>query len=105
MRSVPESGSDTSATQYTLIATRDSSGWKIAYKNGPTIAVHVSTSGDSVVADAGPHKSMRRKGVDVATHSVYRKEGDKLVGRTIAHYTTKGADSVLTLRAEGTRAP
>jgi hypothetical protein len=34
-----------------------------------------------------------------------RKEGDKLVGTTTAHYQIKGADSVLTLRSEATRAP
>jgi hypothetical protein len=43
--------------------------------------------------------------MQVTTHGVYRKDGDKLVGRVTAHYATKGADSVLVLRSEGTRAP
>ena len=65
----------------------------------------ITVSGDSVITETGPHASVRRKGVQVSTHAVFRKEGDKLVGTTTAHYKTKGADSVLVLRTEGTRAP
>ena len=41
----------------------------------------------------------------VSTHSVYRLEGDRLVGDVVAHYATTDADSVLQLTSEGTRAP
>jgi len=44
-----------------------------------------------------------RKGVKVTTHSVFRLQDGKLVGTTVARYTTKGADSVRNLRSEGTR--
>ena len=103
MRSVPESGSDTSATQSTMTATRDSTGWKSVYKNGTTLPLHVAVSGDSLIIDTSPHMSVRGRGLMTTTHSVYRREGDKLVGRSVAHYATKSADSVLTLRVEGTR--
>ena len=104
VRAVPTSGADTSATEFTLTATGTTEGWKFAFANGLTVPVRVTTSGDSIITDAGPYKSIRRKGVDVTTHGVFRKQGDKLVGTTIAHYN-KGADSVLTLHAEGMRAP
>lgn len=105
MRSTPESGADTTSTQYTLTAAGTPSGWKVTFANGLTVPVRVSTAGDSIVADMGPYASVRRKGVQVTTHSVYRKDGDKLVGRVTAHYAAKGADSVLVMHAEGTRAP
>jgi hypothetical protein len=105
MRSTPEGGADTSSTEYTLTAAGTSSGWKVTFAKGPTVPVRVSTAGDSLVADIGPYASVRRKGMQVTTHGVYRKDGDKLVGRVTAHYATKGADSVLVLRSEGTRAP
>jgi hypothetical protein len=65
----------------------------------------VSVAGDSIVMTAGPFESVRRRGVQVTTHSILRKEGDRLVGVTHASYATTGADTSLTLRTEGTRAP
>jgi hypothetical protein len=103
VRSVPTSGSDTSATELTLTANGDK--WSQTYANGLKVPVKVSLSGDSVITDAGPYASVRRKGVQVITHGSFRKEGDKLVGTTTAHYKTKGADSVLVLHSEGTKAP
>jgi hypothetical protein len=105
VRAVPQSGTDTTATEYTMTAAATAEGWKIVYANGLTVPVRVSAAGDSIITDAGPYKSVRRKGMEVTTHGVFRKEADKIVGTTIAHYKTKGADSVLTLRSEGTRAP
>jgi hypothetical protein len=65
----------------------------------------VSTSGDSIIVDAGPFESVRRDGVTVRTRAAYRIEGDRMIGTTVARYETSGADSVLRLRTEGTRAP
>jgi len=104
-RAVPTSGTDTSATEYTLTATGAADGWKITYANGTTVPVRVTASGDSLITVAGPFQSVRRKGVQVTTNGVFRRDGDRLVGTSVAHYVTKSADSVLTLRAEGTRAP
>ena len=104
MRSVPESG-DTTPTTYVLTAKADSSGWTIAFPNGPTVAMKVMAAGDSIVTDAGPYASVRRKGLQVTTRSVLRRAGDRLSGTTVAHYKTTGPDSVLRLRTEGLRAP
>ena len=65
----------------------------------------VAVAGDSIVTEAGPFESVLRKGVKVSTNSVLRLQNGKLVGTTIAHYATSGADSVRNLRIEGTRAP
>ena len=105
VRSVPQGGTDTTATEFTLTATGTTEGWTFAYKNGLTVPVRVMVAGDSVVTDAGPYKSVRRKGVDVTTHGSFRKNGDKIVGMTMAKYNTKGADSTLMLRTEGVRIP
>jgi hypothetical protein len=103
MRSVPETGSDTTATVYQLVATPD--GWTLMLPDRDPLEAEVTTSGDSIVMVAGPFESVRRDGVMVTTHSVYRLEGDRLVGTVVARYETTEADSVLRLASEGTRTP
>jgi hypothetical protein len=99
-----ETGDSTVAT-YVLTATADTSGWTIAFPNRPVMPAHASVSGDSVMIDFGPYESVLRKGVKVTTHNVLRMQGDKIVGKTYAHYSVKTADSLRTLNSEGTRAP
>src|SRR5690348_7418592 len=98
MRAVPDGGSDTTATTYVLIATADSAGWTMTCPNGLKVAVHPMASGDSIVVHAGPYASVRRKGMQVTTDGAFRRQGDKLVGMTTAHYKTARPDSVLHLR-------
>ena len=107
MTSKPESGTDTSTTRYVLTATAESTGWTITFPNrSEPIPVRViAVEGDSVVTEAGPFASVRRQGVQVTTRNVFRREGDRVVGSTRARYVSTGADSVLVLRTEGTRAP
>ena len=104
MRSVPASGADTSATTYVLTATSNTSGWTITFPGRKAIPVKVTVDGDSITLDAGPYPSVRRKGVQVITHSVNRLQGGSLAGSTTAHYKVKTADSVLTLTNTGSRA-
>ena len=104
----PESGTDTSSTRYVLNATADRAGWTITFAQRPQqpVAVRVvAVEGDSIVTEAGPFESVRRRGVQVTTRNVLRKEGDRLTGSTRARYASAGADTVLVLRTEGTRAP
>jgi hypothetical protein len=94
-------GSDSVLINYTLDAA--DAGWTLHFPKRPPIATKATADGDSIIADAGPYESVLRKGVKVTTHSVYRLQDGKLVGTTVAHYATKGADSVKNLRSEGTR--
>ena len=68
------------------------------------VKAKVTASGDSLIAEAGPYESVLRKGIQVKTNSVLRLKDGKLEGTTIAHYETKGPDTVRTLHAEGTKA-
>lgn len=102
MRAVPESG-DTTATISQAQITADT--WTLFLQDRDPIEGVVTTSGDSIIVDAGPYESVRRAGLMVTTHGVYRLEGDRLMGTTVAHYVTSDADSVLRLTVEGTRAP
>lgn len=102
VRSVPATG-DTNATTYTVNAKATTSGWTMTFPGRPAMAIKVTTDADSVMIDAGPFSSVRRKGVQVTTHSVTRFTGDTMTGVTTAHYTVKTADSVLTLNTTGTR--
>jgi hypothetical protein len=105
--STPESGSDTSVTRYTLTATPEMTGWTLTFPNRPQpVPVRiVAVEGDSIVTESGPFESVRRKGVQVTTRAVFRKQGDRLTGTTRARYQSSGADTVLMLRTEGMRAP
>jgi len=103
MRAVPISG-DTTATNYVLTATSNTSGWTITFPGRAPMAVKVSTDGDSIMIDAANYQSVRRKGVQVSTNSVVRLQGGNIVGSTTAHYKVKTPDSVLTLSMTGTRA-
>ena len=106
VRAVPETGTDTTPTISELNITTDTSGWTMTLPNRPAIKSRVvAIAGDSIVAEAGPYPSVRRAGVQVTTTSVMRLRDGRLVGTTVAHYRTAGADSVLRLRTEGTRAP
>ena len=105
MRSVPESGTDTSATTYVMTATADTTGWMITFPSGVKVPLHVTVSGDSLVQKTATFASQRRKGVKVSTDGVFRLQNGKLVGTTIAHYAKAGADSMLRLHTEGTKVP
>ncbi len=94
---------DTVLVTYELVAGSDSSGWVINFPKRKPVPMHVSASGDSLITEAGPFESVLRKGVKVKTNSVFRLKDGKLVGTTVAHYNTKGADSVRSLRMEGTK--
>jgi len=97
-------GKDSVLLTYTLVATNDKTGWKLTLPDRPTMdAKVISMDNDSIVVENGPYASVLRKNVQVWTHSAMHLEGDKLVGTTVAHYTTRGADSVANLRTEGTR--
>lgn len=106
--SKPESGTDTTSTRYTLNATPETTGWTMTFaaRPGQPVAMRVvSVDGDSIVTEAGPFESVRRRGVQVTTRTALRKVGERLVGATRARYASTGADTVLILRTEATRAP
>lgn len=105
VRGMNQAGDSTLVT-YELKATADTTGWTITFPNRPPVPVRVvSVAGDSIVIDAGPYESALRRGVRVTTHGSFRLQDGKIVGTTRARYDTKGADSVLIVRSEGTRKP
>jgi hypothetical protein len=103
VRAVPATG-DTTPTTYVLTATATTAGWTIKFPGRAPIAARVAVAGDSVIVQAGPYPSVRRKGVTVNTNGSLHLQGGNLVGPTIAHYKVKTADSVLVLNTTGTRA-
>ena len=88
-----------------VTATADPAGWTLTLPNRPPQPLRVTVDGDSLLVASGPYESVLRKGVQVTTNSVFRLQGDKLVGTTVAHYANAGADSVRNLKAELTRKP
>lgn len=102
VRSTDERGGTPITTE--LRATSDTSGWTMMGPNRKPIPVRVVTvAGDSFVTEAGPYESFIRKGVQVRIRTVYRLQGDRLVGTTEARYKIGGRDSVAQRRNEGTR--
>jgi hypothetical protein len=105
VRAVPETG-DTTAVISQLNARADTSGWTMTLRDRPPVATRVVlVSGDSIVTENGPYESVLRKGMQVRTRSVMRLRDGKLIGNTVATYSTAGSDSVLRLRTEATRTP
>ncbi len=103
MNVMPE-GKDSSLLIYMLQATNNKAGWKMTLPNRQPMDIRViSLDNDSVVVENGPYSSALQAGVMVTTHSAMHMDGDKLVGKTVAHYAKKGPDSVRVLRTEGTR--
>ena len=101
--SVPMAGKDTSPTKWTLTATADTTGWTMTFPDKQVVPLKVSVAGDSIMLSSGEFNSQRRKGMKVKTESTMRMQGGKLTGMTNAHYMTKGADSTLQLKTEGTK--
>ncbi len=96
---------DSVLTTYTLVATGTTDGWMMTLKGRKPMALTVTVSGDSIMASAPEYESVLRKGQKVQTNTTLHLVGDKLMGTTMAHYRVKTADSLVTLRSEGTRAP
>lgn len=104
VRSTDEAGGNVVETE--LVATSDTSGWTLTVPKRKPVPVRVTAvAGDSIVTEAGPFESFIRKGVQVTTRTVYRLQGDKLVGTVEAHYAVGGRDSVAQRPSEGTRVP
>jgi len=104
VRAVPATGTDTTPTNSVITATSTTSGWTITFPGRKAVPMKVSVDGDSIMTEAGPYQSVRRKGVQVTTNGVMRLQGGNLVGQTTAHFRVKTPDSVLVLTTSGTRA-
>jgi hypothetical protein len=103
VRAVPTTG-DTTPTTAVITATSTTSGWTITFPGRAPVPMRVTVDADSIITEAGPYQSARRKGVQVRTNGVMRLQGGNLVGTTTAHYNVKTADSVLVLSTTATRA-
>lgn len=104
-QTVRAENSDSVLVTAEVVATADTTGWTITLPGRQPMPIRVRVDGDSVMTAAGPYESVLRKGVQVTTEGVARMQDGKLVGTTIARYRGGGADSVVRLRSELTRAP
>ena len=101
---MPES-KDTVLTTYTLDA-NDSTNWHFRFDKGGTEDVGMKVtgvSGDTVMSSTEWFKSSLRKGAKVRTDSKTWMQDGKLMGTTVAHYQSAGADSVVSLRTQGVK--
>lgn len=101
---MPATG-DSVLTTYILVATSTTAGWTMYLPKRDPMTLQIMVMGDSIMATAPSYESVLRKGVKVTTNSIFHLVGDKLLGTTMAHYTVKGPDSLVALRAEGVKAP
>jgi hypothetical protein len=94
---------DTVVNEYQIVI--DEAGWTLHFPDRDPVHSSVMVNGDSIIVDSGPFESVRRPGTMVTTHTIFRMEGDRLMGNVTAHWQTTASDSVGHLRTEGTRAP
>lgn len=97
--------SDSVLTTYTLEATADTAGWLLAFPKRVPMKLSITIDADSIISMSPDYESVLRKGATVQTNTVFHLVGGKLIGHTTARYTGAGADSVVMLRSEGTKAP
>lgn len=102
MRYTPVSG-DTAVTTSQVTVTPE--GWTLLLPDRDPIQAEVTAAGDSLIVVEGPYESIRRPGTTVTMNSVYRLDGDRLVGVVAARYEMEGAANLLVMLSEGTRAP
>jgi hypothetical protein len=101
---MPEA-SDSVVLTYQLTTTNSTEGWSMKFPDRPDpVPVQVvAVEGDSVVIHAGPYPSALRSDVTVTVDGVSRMVNGEMLSRFTAHYSA-GPDSVVTMRARGTRA-
>lgn len=98
-------GSDSVLVTSTIVASADPAAWTITLPGRDPMPFNVTVSGDSLLTGSGPYESVLRPGVQVTTTGVLHLVNGQLTGPMVAHYTTTGADSTLSLWATATRAP
>ena len=103
LRVTNQAGDSTLLTEV-MTAKATDTGWTVVRGKLKAQRLRPAVSGDSLITDGGPEPSALKKGAKVTTHTVWRLQDGKLTGTVIAHYSVKTADSVRTLRIEGTRA-
>jgi hypothetical protein len=97
-------GSDSVLNTSQLVATGSMDGWVLTLPNRDPIPVRVlAVDGDSIMTEYGPFPSVQREGLMVTVNAVSRLREGTLISRLTAHYQTSEPDSVVTLRARGTR--
>jgi len=100
-------GSDSVLFRFTMTATADTTGWVYNFPGKAPVPIRIlSVEPDgSVISEAGPYDSNLRPGTPVTARVVTRRSGDLLTSDVVSTFQGGGADSVLNLRARGTRAP
>ena len=103
MRTTSTDPSDTFVNEYQVVI--DEADWTLYFPDRDPVPATAVVEGDNIITDAGPFESVRIPGTMVTTHTVFRMEGDRLVGDVTATWQMAAGDSVAQLRTEGTRAP
>jgi len=93
---------DTFVNRYQIVI--DETGWTLLFPDREPVVSTVEIEGDHINTTQ-TFESVRRPGTMVTTNTVFRLEGDRLVGDVTARWETTDADSVGHLRTEGTRVP
>ena len=103
MRTTSTDPSDTFVNEYQVVI--DDAGWTLHFPDRDPVPAIAVVDGETIITDSEPFESVRMPGTMVTTHTVFRLEGDRLVGDVTATWQTAAGDSVGQLRTEGTRAP
>jgi hypothetical protein len=102
MQYTPVSGTaDVTTSQVRVTA----GGWTLILPDRDSIPAEVTAAGDSLIVVEGPYESLGRPGTTVTMSSVYRLDGDRLVGVVAARYGTGGGGSPIVMLSEGRREP
>lgn len=101
-KSVLEGTPDTVAS--TMTGTADGA-WTMSLEGRPNIALTVSISGDSLVAQSAEYESILRKGVMVTVRTAGVRSGDTMTGKLVATYKTPTGEQIVNGTFTSTKAP
>ena len=90
----------------TMMVTADGVGSTLSLTGRPNIALMLSMSGDSLVAQSAEYESVLRKGTMVSNRTAVAKAADgSLAGTVSATYKVRGGDQVVNGTIRATKMP
>jgi len=94
----------TAPVKTTLVINADGTGTMNA-EGRPPVALTLSMSGDSLIAQSGEYESLVRKGTKVSIRTANVKNGNTLSGTVLATYKLAKGDTTATGTMTATKAP
>ena len=86
-----------------LVGSADGMTWTLNLNDREPVPSRASMSGDSLIIETDPYESVIREGVTVQVRTAAVMQGDRLVGKLLATYTTEDGEELVNGTLEGSK--